>query len=154
MKAGKRVFVQAQSDLLREVLDRIVPANGDLPGAGKLGVAGHVESAVAASPEMVRLFTQGLTEVEIASHQHHSADFAGLSGEKKDELLRAIESAQPEFFAELVRQTYMGYYSDPRVVALLGMEARPPQPLGYELEPGDLGPLENVRKRGRIYREV
>lgn len=154
MKAEKKVFTQGQRDLLGQVLDRIVPAGFDLPGAGELGAVEFIEGAVGASPELTRLFNNGLKQVAIASQQGHSGDFADLDDDRKDEVLRGVESAEPDFFAELVRQTYIGYYSAPRVVAALGLEARPPQPLGFELEPGDLGPLENVRKRGPIYREV
>ena len=69
-------------------------------------------------------------------------------------MLRAVESESPAFFGELVRLTYVGYYSRPRIAAALGLEARPPQPLGFELEQADLSPLDNVRKRGPVYREA
>ena len=48
----------------------------------------------------------------------------------------------------------MGYYQNPAVVTALGLEPRPPHPDGYELEPGDLGLLADVRKSGKLYRDV
>jgi hypothetical protein len=154
VKARKTAFTDGQRELLTQVLDRIVPSDGGLLGAGELGAGEYVESAVAGSPPQTRLFIDGLAQIAIAGHESQSAGFADLSDERKDEVLRAVESAEPEFFEELVRHTYIGYYSDLRVVAALGLEARPPHPLGYEMEPGDLSALENVRKRGPIYREV
>ena len=55
---------------------------------------------------------------------------------------------------ELVRQTYNGYYTNSRVIQLLGLEDRPPQPRGYQLEQGDFSVIEKVMKRGTIYREA
>ena len=36
----------------------------------------------------------------------------------------------------------------------LGLEPRPPHPDGDELAPGDLGLLADVRKSGKLYRDV
>ncbi len=39
------------------------------------------------------------------------------------------------------------YYRDPRVMRAIGMEARPPFPAGFEMEPNDFTQLEPVRRR-------
>jgi hypothetical protein len=46
------------------------------------------------------------------------------------------------------------YYRDPRVMRSLGMEARPPYPLGFDVEQGDFGLLDPVRARGPIWRKA
>ena len=46
------------------------------------------------------------------------------------------------------------YYRDDRVMRSLGMEPRPPFPIGHEVEQGDWSLLDPVRKRPRLYREV
>ena len=68
--------------------------------------------------------------------------------------MRQVEADHTEFFDLLVRQTYNGYYTDPKVVELIGMEPRPPQPMGHRLEMGDLTLIENVKWRSIAYREV
>ncbi len=45
-----------------------------------------------------------------------------------------------------------GYYQDARVLGALGLEARPPFPLGHEVEPGDWSLLAPVKERGALYR--
>ena len=57
------------------------------------------------------------------------------------------------FFDLLVRQTYNGYYTNPRIIEALGLEARSPQPRGYRVEMGNISLMENVQRRGRIYRD-
>ena len=47
----------------------------------------------------------------------------------------------------------VGYYSDERVITVLKGDARPPHPLGYEIEADDFSLLDRVRARGKLYRE-
>ena len=180
MTAAKKVLTAAQRELLAQVLDRIVPAGGGLPGAGEARVAEFVESAVCSAPRQnhhspesarhsgesirhsreggnpspTRLLVDGLKQIEMAAARHASGTFADLDAEAQDEVLRAVESESPRFFDELVRLTYVGYYSQPRIAAALGLEARPPQPLGFDMQQGDLSLVENVRNRGPVYREA
>ena len=50
----KQIFSPAQRSLLADVLNRIIPPNNKLPGAGNLGVTDFVEAAAAASPSLTR----------------------------------------------------------------------------------------------------
>ena len=147
-------FTEPQRELMLHVLNRLIPAEDGFPAAGDLGIVEYIDSVVGASARLRRRFTEGLTRIEIAGQGEGPADFADLPDYRKDEVLRQVESGLPEFFASLVKQTYNGYYTNATVLELLGPEVRPPQPLGHDVEPGDLSLLENVRKRGRAYRLV
>ena len=68
------------------------------------------------------------------AYRMYAKDFPSLSGEQMHLVLRQVEVDEGEFFDLLVRQTYNGYYTDPRIVELLGLEARPPQPLGHSVD--------------------
>jgi hypothetical protein len=57
------------------------------------------------------------------------------------------------FFSNLLAQVVSFYYQNDRVLALIGLESRPPFPQGYQLEEGDLTLLEPVYNRGKIYRD-
>lgn len=113
-----------------------------------------MDTAIAGSQGLRRLFSEGLTSLEATSQEMHSKEFVRLSEQQAAEVLQRVESEQEEFFEAMVRQTYAGYYSDPTIVRLLGLEARPPQPGGYRLEPFDPGLLENVKNRSRFYKDV
>ncbi len=147
-------FVEAQRALLRSILNRIVPASGAFPGAGDLDIASYIDVVVGRSMDLKWLFAQGMARIEGSSHAQYAQAFAGLSDGQKDAILRHVESANPDFFAALVLHTYSGYYSHPTVIQLLGLELRPPQPGGYQLEPLDLSLLETVKRRAPIYREA
>ena len=144
------VFTKSQRELMTHVLDRIIPPAEGFPGAGELGVTDYVDGVVAASTAMKQRFNRGLAAIELAGRQ----PFPELSDADKDSVLRSVEADDPDFFEELVLQTYNGYYTNRKIVGLLGLEPRPPQPMGYEVGWGDLSRLDRVRERGQLYRDA
>lgn len=46
------------------------------------------------------------------------------------------------------------YYRDDRVIRAVGLETRPPFPLGYKLEQGDWSLLDPVRARPKLWRDA
>jgi hypothetical protein len=147
-------FVASQQMLLSAVLNRLIPATDDFPGAGDLGIASYVDTVVGRFADLRRLFAEGLTHIAMASQALQGQEFIALADDHKDAVLRQVETLHPTFFEALVQHTYSGYYSHPTVVQLLGLEARPPQPRGYHLEPLDFTLLENVKQRGPLYRQA
>ena len=147
-------FVASQQMLLSAVLNRLIPATDDFPGAGDLGIASYVDTVVGRFADLRRLFAEGLTHIAMASQALQGQEFIALADDHKDAVLRQVETLHPTFFEALVQHTYSGYYSHPTVIRLLGLEARPPQPRGYHLEPLDLTLLDRVKQRGPIYRQA
>ena len=145
-------FSDDQIKLITSLLNRIVPAESEFPGAGDLGVGEFLDGAVSGSPKSRRSFSAGLRAISMTAVSQYSREFESLSADDQDDVLRIVESNQPEFFGELVRQTYNGYYINHRVIEALGLEARPPQPKGYPLEVGNLELIERVKARGTAYR--
>ena len=148
------VLVESQRALLADVLDRLIPSTERLPAAGALGVADYIDRVLAGSTDLRRAILEVLLQIDATAGRERSRAFSELDGSRKDAVLRRVEASEPVIFQALLRQAYNGYYSDPTVITGLGLEARPPQPTGYELEAGDLSPLEKVKRRGRMYREV
>lgn len=136
--------------LLVAVLDRIIPPQGDAPGAGAVA-ADHVRRSLV---EPAGLLADGLTAIDQAARRQGVAGFPALPPEARDDLLRAIEQTQPRFFDVLVAQTYGAYYSHPDVLRRLGLDPRPPQPRGHRLEPMDLRLVERVAAQPPIYRQA
>jgi hypothetical protein len=152
-----RVLDGEQTALLVAVLNRIVPATPDMPGAGDLGVAATIDRTLAAYPVLRRLFNDGLVQIEVESARHTDdagTGFVALDSERQDAALRAVESAFPAFFAALVDHTYRGYYTHPRVYQAIDYAHRPPQPLGHELPMFDPALLEKQRQRAPFWRQA
>jgi hypothetical protein len=133
------------------VLNRIVPARDDLPGAGDLDVGASIESSMAGSARLRRLLLDGLTEIAIATE---GEPFAELDAASQIEVLEEIENKHPAFFVALVEHTYRGYYTLAAVHHAIGHESRPPQPLGHQLPPFDPTLLDRQRVRLPFWRRA
>ena len=148
MTTSITILDDAQRVLLDATLNRIVPAQGDMPGAGDLGIAAFVESVAAGSAAKRRLLMEGLVQIELAA-QERGGSFATLSETAQSDALKLVEETNPEFFQELVTQVYRGYYTDKTVCSLLSYRA--PNRADYDPLPFDESLLEPVRQRGQIW---
>ena len=128
--------------LMDAELGTLLPGEGAWPSAGDLGLAAEVGAE--------------LGEDGAALLAALPAGFASLDAEAREAALRAIEAARPDAFERLVAAAYTAYYVDARVRRVVeqetGYEDRPPQPLGYELEPFDEALLERQRARQPFWR--
>jgi hypothetical protein len=105
-------------------------------------------------PDLHATVNAGLEALAALARQRGYEDFAGVPADERAALLEALGETQPGFVPGLLFQTYTAYYQHPRVLEGLGLEPRPPFPLGYPLEPGDLSGLDAVRARGKLYRDA
>ena len=154
MSTSRQVFSPAQRELLDAVLDRIIPAEGNRPGAGSVGVGNYVESVAVGEPGLTRLFVQGLAAIEIAAAERGPDGFGALSGEAKDATLRSVEASYADFFDQLVLQVYSGYYTDLTVFDAIGYTLPSAPAPGAKLELLDESLLEAQRQRPPFWTRV
>lgn len=138
-------LTDAQKRSLACALDAIIPpsADGRLPGAGELGLAGEL-----AHPALA----PGLEALDAAARERGASGFAALPAADRAAALDAVAARDPAFLPGLVGRTYAAYYRHPRVIEALGLEARPPFPRGHTVEPTDFSILDPVRERAPFYR--
>jgi hypothetical protein len=147
-------LTSAERDALAGVLDELLPRSQDgrFPSAGELGLVTYVGRRIRRAPAWETVRT-GLAALDAAARRDGAAGFAALGREAREAVLREHEANAPGFFAALLVEAYAGYYQHPRVVEVLGMEARPPFPGGYRVEPSDFAALlAGVRARPKMYR--
>ena len=152
MPTSRQLFTESQKDLLIGVFNRIIPAEGDFPGAGDLGLADSLEPNIGRTQQSIRMFLEGLAQIDITAVQQQGMEFSRLSGEEQDSTLRTVEQSHPAFFNELKRQCYNGYYTHPFPQNLIGFP---------QTEPGDFRPmpfdeslLEPQKQRAPFWRKV
>jgi len=141
---------EASLEWLPAVLDTLLPPNRHLPAAGEMGVAGAVLVDATWSPEFAQALRWLGNELPVG--------FGAADEAIRVEALRTLEAAQPRQFATIVNLAYNAYYVQPDVLALIqsesGFTARPPQPLGYELEPFDPAVMAAISQRKPFWRAV
>ena len=145
-------FSSQQKDFIISILNIIIPKSDGFPSAGEIEVYNHIDNILSDSPYLKRIFIEGLTSIQYESNILFKNDFITLNDSEKNIVLKNIEQIKTDFFNALVLHTYNGYYTNNIVLNLLGPHARPPQPLGYDIEEGDLSSLEVVKSLGIIYR--
>ncbi len=145
-----------QRKALAPVLDGFIPPSDDgvMPGAGELGIAGDLDAVLQGVPEMHAMVVAALVAMDRLAERRGAARFTALSADAQAEVLGELSCSADAFPPMLMLYTFGCYYKHPRVTAHYGLEARPPHPKGYEVEPTDFASLlEPVRKRGPIYRD-
>ena len=141
-------------DALARVLDLLIPASADgrLPSAGELGLASYVEELAATTPGLRPLLEQGLSKLDAEAASRGARGFAALAADARRALFDELVAKLPAFAPTVFFVAMTGYYREPRVLAALGLEPRPPFPKGHAVEESDFGALERVRRRGKLYR--
>jgi len=148
-----KAFPDGQIPLLRAALNRLIPPGGDFPGAGDLELLDHLDRVACASPRARRMFVEGVRLMALESGRRHGTAFEDLPPAEQDTVLRHVETSQPAFFEAFVSEVYQAYYSHPAVIALLGLEVRPPQPLGHALPPFDAAVTRPTAGPGALHRQ-
>ena len=139
-------------ETLRTVLGMLVPASPDgrMPGAIDMPqVLHHVENVAAAVPAL----QHGLATLEQDAMARYGAGFAALDEARRSTLLDEFAAQHPAVLQRLGLEAVTCYYQQDGVIERLGMEARPPYPIGYQVIAGDLTLLGPVIARGKIYRD-
>ncbi len=171
MTIGNSILSDRQRALLSAALNRIIPAQGEMPAAGDLGIADFVASVASGSSAKRRALLDGLVRIDLAAAYQvdkfiglglldrlvrvdltvaeRGGAFAILPADAQAATLREVEADAPEFFQELVTQTYRGYYTNETVFARLSYRA--PNREGYAPIPFDESLLEPVRQRGQMW---
>jgi gluconate 2-dehydrogenase subunit 3-like protein len=150
--AGASVFTEAELQLLREVLDAMIPGTSTLMAAGQAGAADHVGRRAAASPALRRRLGEALATIAILAARSHPDGFGALDHDQKETVLQSASTETLDAFEALILHAYSGYYALPRVLAGIGAPDRPPQPLGHEMAPLDERLLARVKLRAPLYR--
>ena len=155
MGEEQRGFTDQELRILERVFDEFVPPSPDglLPGASELGLGEHVDRALAPTPDLRAIVAESVSALAELANRRHDRRFVDLPADVQAALLRELETTPQAFTPILALHVYTGYYRHPRVLAALGLAARPPHPEGYEMEPNDLTLLDAVRRRAAMYRK-
>ena len=144
---------EEQRSLLEDVLNNIIPGNDEMPAAG-LVASDFVERSAIGSVTIKRIVLDIVAATGAMAGLHHNKRFLEVSDSSKESLLRIVEEQNKGIFSDFVNLVYDGYYTNPSVIGLLGVDAGTPQPTGFSNPPFDPGIVDDVRTRGPRYRVV
>ena len=143
----------AERATLEIVVDMIVPASADgrKPSAAEVGVLDFIRER---EPRDLAAIARDIGRLDAAARDRHGAAFTDLDAASRQAVVDAMRADDAAFLRILAMHTVTCYYQDDRVLAAIGLEARPPFPEGYDVVAGDTDLLEPVRRRGNLVRDA
>ncbi len=142
-------LTQAERDDLRAIAALMIPESAEykVPGADDPMIQADI------------LATLGRDTASVREALDHIARLAGrplpaLDAQRREAVAREFRTTGGVAAATLVRVVLQCYYRDDRVLRSLGLELRPPFPLGHKLEQGDWSLLDPVKARPSMWRRV
>jgi gluconate 2-dehydrogenase gamma chain len=144
--AGYVFFSAGEARFIEAAVSRLIPKDELGPGALESGVAVFIDRQLAGPygqgdhfylkgpfpngepnqgwqmPKPADVYRRAIAEVDRYAVDAHGAAFAGLTPDRQDELLKALESGQAElrggadakaFFTLLLQNTMEGFFADP-----------------------------------------
>ena len=151
--ARAAAFTPDERAALAAAMDEIIPAADGMPAASQVGGVDYLERVVPSVEGLLDQFRRGLAGLDAQSRKSASQPFAQLPRAGRVEVLSAIER-DSDFFRVLRDFTYEAYYTRPEVWKSIGYESHLTADAGPHMKPFDESTLAQVRKRGKLYREV
>lgn len=138
-----------EQEALLCVVGHMIPPSTEFgaPGAADPRIFADIVSSVGKDLAALRQALQLLLEKA-------GGRLAALPPADQWRLLAEFRTGHPDLAGVVEAVTARCYYRDDRVMASIGMDVRPPFPLGYPVVQGDWSLLEPVRSRGKIYRDA
>lgn len=112
---GPRVLTEAERRTLEAFSDRILPPDGDAPGAAALGAVVFMDHYAEQRAEVLEALRQGLEVLAARVSEAHPdvASFADLDGDAMDAIVGGLERDAPDAFWPLQTFVVFGAFSAP-----------------------------------------
>jgi hypothetical protein len=141
--------------LLKSAMDEIIPAAGGMPSASGAGGIHYLKQLVESEPLIKKRLERSLQALDALSRKEFKKGFLEVSPEERVEALRRLERQDPpETFGDLRDHIYESYYTQPNVWKLIGYDFHPTNHQGPHMKPFEESALSNVKKMGKLFREV
>jgi hypothetical protein len=148
-------FGSPERRTLKAVADVIVPAQDRMPAASAVGAASYVERIAGFDSKLGELLIGGLQAIEVRATSTYALRFDQLPPDSQTEIVAEFEKRDPPgFFPALRDLVYEAYYTQPRVMRLIGYNFRSGRRRTAPIEAFDERSLARVRTLPPLYREV
>jgi len=147
--SAEHSLTTAQVDDLRTISGMIIPESAEyrVPGADDRIIQADILATLGRDTAHVR------EALDLAARLA-GGPLATLDAAKREAVTTELRKTGAAAIATLTRVVLQCYYRDDRVVRSLGLEPRPPFPIGHVLEHGDWSLLEPVRSRPSSWRRA
>ncbi len=151
---GDSSLSSSQQMILGFAMDEIIPENGKMPSASKIGSVSYVLRILGELPALSPLFISLVDKIEVRSIQQSNSSFSKLNREKRITILTTVEQTEPQLFKVLKDFTYESYYTSGEVYELIKYEPYPTGSSGPKMESFDEKLLDRVKNTPPMYTKI
>lgn len=139
-----------QKEVLSLLMNMIISPDEKrrMPGAAEIDFSSYLEN----EQTSLKWLEEGIEIIIEESNIVFGKDFQLLMENERNDVINKLRIKLNRFFYNLGTHVIQCYYQDERVLKALGLECRAPFPDGFNVPDGDFTLLEQVYKRGEIYR--
>lgn len=148
------LLTSSELETLKSAMDCIIPSNDKMPSASEVGGIEYILKILEEFPELKPLFNQLLATIDSNSLGINNIGFSHLNPSEQTEILKQMESTEPDLFKVLKDFTYESYYLNEKVYSLIGYEPHPTGTLGPTMEPFDENLLNRVKDLPPMYTKI
>jgi hypothetical protein len=147
--SDKETFTEQEQTVLRRLAGAMISASEDLqiPGADDEVIFRRL---LERTSHIVAQLRQAMDD--FCADLGGTATVAALGDVDFSDVIETARKKPHPFLEVLTGVVANAYYSDPRILASLNKEDRPPFPKGNTLEQGDWSLLDPVKKRDPVFR--
>ena len=143
---------------LRACVSVLIPARGERPAAGEVGVAEYIDATAFLTPRIRGLLLEGIDTIDRMANERTGVRFADAAPDHQTAVLREFETTDRAGIFGMVRDlTYEGYYAHPRVLRVLKRATDWRYDVAFSgsvLEPFDETLLDRMKTVAPRYRKV
>ncbi|MGB7298873.1 MAG: gluconate 2-dehydrogenase subunit 3 family protein [Burkholderiaceae bacterium] len=149
----KNPLTSRQQQTLARLSDLMIPASADgrMPAASTLGLFDDISDMAESA---LTILATGLDQLDDLSAEQNGESFHTLNQVDAMSVADKLKPKARAFFATFTVQNVARYYRHETVMPLIGLEPRPPWPLGNPVDDGDWSLLDPVRNRKPFYRQT
>ena len=150
---NKEGFLSAKHPTLIKVMDLLVPAVDNLPGAGSMGLIIELEKLCKKYEIVYFSIKRIINAIELDPISRANGSFLFMDEEKQIEILETIELNLSEDFSIFLNGIYSIYYMDKNVKKRIDWKYNSIQPKGFEIKPWDESILDEIKKRKPFWKD-
>ena len=150
---NKEGFLSTKHPTLIKVMDLLIPAVDNLPGAGSMGLIIELEKLCKKYEIVYFSIKRIINAIELDPISRANGSFLFMDEEKQIEILETIELNLSEDFSIFLNGIYSIYYMDKNVKKRIDWEYNSIQPQGFEIKPWNESILDEIKKRKPFWKD-
>lgn len=149
----KEEFLKTKQPSLVKIMDLLIPAIDNLPGAGSMGLIIELEKICERYKTVYLSLKRVINAIELDPVSRANGSFLVLETELQEAIIENVEFNLSKDFSVFLNGIYSVYYQNKDVRKRINWKYESIQPVGFDMEPWDESVLQKARQRKSFWRD-